>query len=142
MRALLDVNVLIAALDAAHVHHPRVWQWLSSESAHGWASSPLTQNGCVRIMSQPGYPSPLRPSEVIDRLREATQHASHAFWPDDISLLDAGVIQSDRVLAPRQVTDLYLLALAVRNGGRLVTLDGRIAFEAVRGAGREHLLSL
>ena len=48
MRALLDVNVLIALLDAGHVHHTRASQWLISEIGHGWASCPLTQNGCVR----------------------------------------------------------------------------------------------
>ena len=142
MRALLDVNVLIAALDAGHVHHPRVRGWLGAEGTGGWASSPLTQNGCVRIMSQPGYPSPLRPTDVIERLREATGHPAHAFWADDISLLDSKLIRADRVLGPRQVTDVYLLALAVRHGGRLVTLDGRIPIETVPGARREHLLAL
>jgi predicted nucleic acid-binding protein len=93
-------------------------------------------------MSQPGYPSPLRPTDVIERLREATGHPAHAFWADDISLLDSKLIRADRVLGPRQVTDVYLLALAVRHGGRLVTLDGRIPIETVPGARREHLLAL
>jgi predicted nucleic acid-binding protein len=79
---------------------------------------------------------------VIERLREATGHAAHAFWADDISLLDSELIRADRVLGPRQVTDVYLLALAVRHGGRLVTLDGRIPIETVPGARREHLLAL
>ncbi len=142
MRGLLDVNVLIAALDAGHLHHRRVREWLAAEGAHGWSSSPLTQNGCIRIMSQPGYPAPLRPMEVIERLQEATRHHSHAFWADDVSLLDPEVIQSERVVSPRQVTDLYLLALAVRHNGRLVTLDGRIPLDAVPGARREHLVAL
>lgn len=142
MRALLDVNVLIAALDGAHVHHSRVRDWLAKEGAGGWASSPLTQNGCVRVMSQPGYPSPLRPADVIGRLREAAADPSHEFWADDVSLLDPAILDSDKVLGPRQVTDLYLLALAVRHGGRLVTLDSRIAVNAVRGARSTHLLSL
>ena len=59
MRALLDVNVLIALLDAAHMHHARATQWLQQEIAHGWASCPLTQNGCLRIMAQPAYPQAL-----------------------------------------------------------------------------------
>ncbi|MFZ5481574.1 MAG: TA system VapC family ribonuclease toxin [Myxococcota bacterium] len=141
-RALLDVNVLIAALDGGHAHHGRVRDWLSEEGARGWASCPITQNGCIRILSQPGYPSPLRPAEVIERLREATDHASHAFWADDVSLLDTRRVRADRVLGPRQVTDLYLLALAVKHGGRLVTLDGRIPLEGVAGAGDDHLVVL
>ena len=59
MRALLDVNVLIALLDEDHVHHGRARAWLVDRHAAGWASCPLTQNGCIRIMSQPGYPNPL-----------------------------------------------------------------------------------
>jgi hypothetical protein len=142
MRSLLDINVLIAALDAGHAHHDRAREWLGAEGVHGWASCPLTQNGCVRIMSQPAYPSALRPGEVIARLREATRHPSHAFWKDDVSLLDDGVVDSSRVLGPRQVTDLYLLALAVRHGGRLVSFDGRIPLSAVPGAKSAHLVAL
>ncbi len=142
MRALLDVNVLIAALDAGHVHHARTREWLSVEGSKGWASCPLTQNGCVRILSQPGYPSPLRPAAVIERLREATAHPSHAFWADDVSLLDAAHVDADRVLGPRQVTDLYLLALAVHHGGRLVTFDGRIPLSAIRQGSRQHIVTL
>ncbi len=142
MRALLDVNVLIAALDAGHAHHGRVSAWLGSEAANGWASSPLTQNGCVRVMSLPAYPSPMPPSAVIARLREAAQHPSHEFWPDDLSLLDETRIRGDRILGPRQVTDLYLLALAVGRGGRLVTIDGRIALDAVAGAKPGHIVVL
>jgi toxin-antitoxin system PIN domain toxin len=142
MRALLDVNVLIAALDGGHVHHSRVREWLGEEAGGGWASSPLTQNGCVRIMSQPAYPSPLPTTQIIERLREATRHPSHSFWADDVSLLDHKSVRADRVLGPRQVTDVYLLALAVRQGGRLVTLDGRIPLAAVPGANSRHLLVL
>jgi predicted nucleic acid-binding protein len=56
MRALLDVNVLIALLDAGHMHHARATHWLGQEIENGWASCPLTQNGCLRIMAQPAYP--------------------------------------------------------------------------------------
>ena len=142
MRSLLDVNVLIAALDAAHVHHERVSAWLRSEAARGWASTPLTQNGCVRVMCQPAYPNPLRPVDVVSRLREATTHPSHEFWPDDLSVLDSNRIRPERLLGPRQVTDVYLLALAVTRGGRLVTLDSRIPLEAAVGAKPTHLLVL
>jgi predicted nucleic acid-binding protein len=63
----------------------------------------------------------------------------HKFWPDDLSLLDGAVIDHGRIFGPRQITDVYLLALAVRHGGRLVTMDRGIASHAVRGAGPEHL---
>lgn len=60
MRALLDVNVLIPLLDGAHVHHSRASAWLERNLAGGWASFPITQYGCIRIMSQPAYPTPGR----------------------------------------------------------------------------------
>lgn len=142
MRALLDVNVLIALLDTDHVHHARARAWIEAQSQHGWASCPLTQNGCARILSQPGYPNPVPVSEVIRRLRLAVEHPSHAFWPDDVSLLDRQVIDGARVLGPRQVTDLYLLSLAVRHDGRFVTFDGWIPLSPVLGARPEHLLAL
>lgn len=142
MRALLDVNVLIALLDAAHVHHALAHRWLARELAHGWASCPLTQNGCIRIMSQPAYPGAVRSAEVAQRLAEAASDPGHEFWPDDVNLLDSGAVNWQRVLGHRQVTDAYLLALAVRHGGRLVTFDRRIVVEAVAGAQNRHLATL
>jgi toxin-antitoxin system PIN domain toxin len=140
--ALLDVNVLIALLDAAHVSHARATVWLESEIAQGWASCPLTQNGCIRIMSQPAYPGALPAAEVALRLSEAARGPAHSFWPDDLSLLEAGVLDWSKVLGHRQVTDNYLLALAVRRGGRFVTFDARIDASAVRGAQAQHLVVL
>ena len=139
MRALLDVNVLIALLDEDHVYHAAASQWLSANLAAGWASCPITQNGCVRILSQSGYPNPLPAPQVIERLREAAGTAHHTFWPDDISLLEPGVLDWERILGPRQVTDAYLLALAVKHGGRLVTLDDGVPVAAVPGAKKSHL---
>ncbi|MGK7295517.1 MAG: TA system VapC family ribonuclease toxin [Candidatus Wenzhouxiangella sp. M2_3B_020] len=140
MRALLDINVLIALLDAQHVHHEAASEWLRGRVAgDGWASCPLTQNGVVRIMSQPAYPGAQPVARVAARLTEATETRWHAFWPDDVSLLEAGIVDWQRVLASRQVTDVYLLALAARHQGRFVTLDRRIDPGAVAAAGPEHL---
>jgi toxin-antitoxin system PIN domain toxin len=142
MRALLDVNVLIALLDADHALHEPAMEWFAAHAGKGWASCPITQNGCIRVMSHPGYPNAPSPQLVIERLCEATASAVHEFWPDDLSLLDAAMIDPTRMHGPRQVTDIYLLALAVRRGGRLVTFDGGIAREVVRGASARHLLEL
>ena len=142
MRALLDVNVLIALLDADHSLHAPAIRWFGANAKEGWASCPITENGCVRVMSSPGYPSPLPVGAVIARLAEAAANPSHAFWADDVSLLDPRVIDPARIHGPRQVSDLYLLGLAVKNRGRLVTFDRSIALEAVRGAERRHVLVL
>ena len=140
MRALLDVNVLIALLDSAHVAHTRATQWLAAEVAQGWASCPLTQNGCIRIMAQPAYPGALPAAEVAGRLGEAARGASHVFWPDDVNLLDVAVMDWSKVLGHRQVTDHYLLALAVQHRGRFVTFDARTSTAAVAGAKARHLV--
>ncbi len=139
MRALLDVNVLIALLDAGHVHHGAAMRWLSQEVGHGWASCPITQNGCIRIMSQPAYPGALPVGEVAARLKEAALDSSHRFWPDDIDLLQDQVVHWPHILGHRQLTDVYLLALAVKHGGRFVTFDARSSVDAVAGAGAQHL---
>jgi uncharacterized protein len=142
MRALLDINVLIALLDTDHPFHRYAAEWLARNLRHGWASCPITQNGCVRIMAQPGYPNSVPVSEVADRLRDASAHASHRFWPDDVSLLDARLVDTQRIHGPRQTTDIYLLALAARHLGRFVSFDGGISAEAAKGAAAKHLLVL
>lgn len=142
MRALLDVNVLIALLDADHALHERATAWFARRAQSGWASCPLTQNGCVRGMSHPSYPNALPVRVLIERFAEATASKFHEFWPDDVSLLDLRIADSGRIHGPRQITDVYLLALAVRHRGQFVTFDESASREAVRGAERAHLLVL
>jgi toxin-antitoxin system PIN domain toxin len=141
-RALLDVNVLIALLDADHALHQRTRDWFGRNASAGWASCPLTQNGCVRIMSHPSYPNPLPVRAVIERLREAAGSPDHEFWPDHLSLLDPGTVDASRVHGPRQVTDVYLLALAVRRDGRFATFDDSVPFSAVKSAEKKHIVLL
>lgn len=142
MRALLDINVLIALLDSDHSLHDRATAWFAEHGGQGWASCPLTQNGCIRIMSHPNYPNGPSLQTIVARLAEATAETVHEFWPDDVTLLESRVADPTRIHGPRQITDVYLLALAVRHGGRLVTFEGSIAREAVRGAEGHHLLQL
>jgi len=142
MRALLDINVLIALLDQDHSMHTQAARWFTTQHKDGWATCPLTQNGCVRVMSHPGYPNPLRVAAVIERLADAVASPQHRFWADDISLLDPKVADRGRIHGPRQVTDLYLLALAVRQDGRFVSFDAAIPRSAVKGAEKKHLLTL
>jgi len=142
MRALLDVNVLLALFDADHVDHGRARGWLAAEIAKGWASCALTQNGFVRIISQPRYPSPISPAEAIGCLEKATEKEHHSFWTCDVSVIDSTLIDRGRVHGPRQVTDVYLLALAASKGGRFVTFDRSVPLEAVHGAQIENLVVL
>jgi toxin-antitoxin system PIN domain toxin len=142
MRALLDINVLIALLDPDHSLHQRAREWFSRHAPSGWTSCPITQNGCVRIMSHPGYPNALPVRPVLERLREATRSPYHEFWTDDVSLLEPRIADPSRIHGPRQLTDLYLLALAVSRGGRFVTFDGSVPVSAIKGAERRHIVAL
>jgi uncharacterized protein len=140
MRALLDVNVLIALFDADHSLHGAAVTWFSEHGKAGWASCPLTQNGCIRVMSQPPYANPIPVHAVAGRLREAAGDPHHEFWPDESSLLDERAIDTTRIHGPKQLTDVYLLALAVARGGRLVTFDRSLPIDAVLRAQRKHLV--
>lgn len=140
MRSLLDINVLIALVDPHHIHHRRAHGWWGASSDRSWASCPLTENGFVRILSDPGYGGdPRSPVQLIADLQDFIAMSDHQFWPDDISLRDLSVFDPDHILGPRQLTDIYLLALAVRNGGKLVTFDKRISLSAARNATPDHL---
>lgn len=142
MRALLDVNVLIALLDENHTSHELASGWLADHIHDGWVSCPMTQNGCVRILSLPRYPNSLRMDEAMDRLRTAVSTPHHEFIADDISLLDNAVVDSASLLGPGQVTDAYLLALAVAHGARFVTLDRSVPVGAVREAREDSLVTI
>ena len=141
-RALLDINVLLALLDRDHVDHARAHDWLDDEIEAGWASCAITENGFVRVISQPRYPSPVAPAEAIELLARAASGPHHESWPCDVSLLDRRAVDRTRLHGPRQVTDTYLLALAVAHGGRFVTFDRSIAVAVAPGALDEHLTVL
>ena len=139
MRALLDVNVLLARFDPEHSHHQRARAWLVSHQDHGWASCPLTENGFARIVAQPGYPQSIALAAATSLLRAQIGMPGHEFWADSVSIADPDVFDHGRILGPNQITDVYLLALAVKHGGRLVTFDRGIPLAAARGAEARHL---
>jgi toxin-antitoxin system PIN domain toxin len=142
MRALFDVNVLLALLQPDHVHFERAQEWWQANQQHGWASCPLTQNGFARIISQQTYRKPLPTAEAVSRLAEQIEMTDHVFWPDDLSIADSAVFDPRGILGPNQITDVYLLALAVKNDGRLATLDSSVSLRAVRGAEARHLVMI
>ena len=132
-RYLLDVNVLIALLDPLHTQHEMAHRWFEA-SAASWATSAITQNGFIRIVSHPRYPNALAsPAEALPLLGDLCARPAHQFWGDDLSLLDAGLIDPTRLLTGGQLTDTWLLALAVRRGGQLATFDRRLVTDAVAG---------
>lgn len=139
MRTLFDVNMLLALWDENHIHHARAHEWWSDQQVHGWASCPLTQNGFLRVISQPSYGGRRTSAEALAMLEAQTSLPAHEFWPDDISFANGALFDRRHILGPRQLTDVYLLGLAVRHEGRLATLDRTIPLAAVRSARPEHL---
>lgn len=132
---LLDVNVLVALIDPAHVQHDAAHEWFAAHGKQAWATCPLTENGVLRIVGHTRYPnSPGTPAEVAQLMKGLRALPGYAFWPDDISLLDTKKIDTARLLSSGQVTDSYLLALACANNGQLATFDRRLVTDAVRGS--------
>lgn len=138
--ALLDVNVLVALFDPDHVHHEAAHDWFADESTGGWATCPVTENGFIRVITNPAYGlDGLRADAVAQRLRRFAASGHHHFWPDAVSLRDGALFDLAAARGYRQLTDLYLLGLAVTMNGRLATFDRGIPLKAVAGARREHL---
>jgi toxin-antitoxin system PIN domain toxin len=137
MTFLLDVNVLIALLDPMHVQHEAAHDWFAERGQRAWATCPLTENGVLRIVGHARYPnSPGTPAAVAPLIMGLRALPGHAFWSDDISLLDIERLDSTRLLSSGQVTDSYLLALACAHEGQLATFDRRLVTEAVRNGTR------
>ena len=131
-RFLLDVNVLIALIDPAHVQHDRAHDWFTAQGRQAWATCPLTENGVLRIVGSARYPSsPGTPAAVAEMVSILRALGGHEFWPDDIILLDRRLVDSARLLDSGQVTDTYLLALARAHGGQLATFDRHLVTDAV-----------
>lgn len=132
--ALLDVNVLIALFDPAHVHHEAAHGWLEVNRKYRWATCPLTENAFARVLSNPSYPGRGTTIEdAVSRLQTFCSEREHEFWPDSVSLLDRRRFRWNHIQGHRQITDVYLLALAVSNRGRLATFDSTISLRAVEG---------
>ena len=143
MRHLLDVNVWVALLDEAHVFHAQARAFFERRRIR-IATCPLVENGVVRVLNLPGYSrhGPVGLETVARKLADICAGMDHAFWPDNVALRTRGMVDWPRVFGHNQITDIYLLALAVVNDGCLVTLDHRAATSTVVGAGARNLLLL
>ncbi len=139
---LLDVNVLVALIDPNHVHHDAAHAWFERTGCVSFATCPLTENGVLRVLGHAHYPNGLgSPAALVPAVLAVRGLAGHVFWPDTVSLADPHVVDGARLLGSEQLSDVYLLALAVAHGGRLATFDRRISAAAVRaGAEALHLI--
>ncbi|HXW07670.1 MAG TPA: TA system VapC family ribonuclease toxin [Vicinamibacterales bacterium] len=138
--ALLDLNVLIALFDPDHVHHEPAHDWFAQSRHRGWATSPLTENGLVRVLSNPRYGATVqRAGDILTRLASFCESGHHHFWAGTVSLREETLFARRFISGHRQLTDIYLLAIALKHGGRLATFDRTIPHKAVIGARRDTL---
>lgn len=131
---LLDGNVLLALSDPMHIHHEAAHRWFATRSQSAWATCPITENGFIRIASHPKYPN--RPGDVaavLAILRQFCAAEGHCFWTADVSIRE--LLQPGALITYSQITDVFLLGLAVHKGGKLATFDQRISTAAVQGGG-------
>ena len=121
---LLDVNVLIATAWPTHPAHQKVQQWIGRHAKQGWATCPFTQTAFVRILSNPAFsPNALTPVDALALLRANLRHPAHRFWEDDVSFIETVGPFWERLVGHQQISDAYLLGLAIHRGGRLATVD-------------------
>ena len=127
MTYLLDLNLLIALAWPSHVHHRAAQEWFRQTGKQNWASSPLTQTGFIRISSNPKFiDGAVTPKEAVALLEKATKLGHHQFWPDDLDITSTSTIPTSHLLGHQQVTDAYLLGLAIDRKGKLATLDASL----------------
>lgn len=140
--SLLDVNILVALFSEDASSHTAAQKWFLHNAHRGWATCPVTQAGFVRIICNPAASkSGILPAQALEILEEGMQHPSHQFWPDDISFAEAVSPFRSQVRGHQQITYAYLLGLARRHKGRLVTGDRAIASVAST-AGFPNLVTL
>lgn len=138
--ALLDVNVLVALFFPEHVHHEIAHDWFADHRRDGWATCPITENGFVRVATQqPTESGVIRAAEALEHVGRFCSDEHHHQWTDAVSMTDAKLFVPEFIASHRHVTDIYLLGLARKMKGALVTFDRHIPLSAVRGATSAHL---
>ena len=132
---LLDANLLIALTHASHVHHGEAHAWLEQVGKRHWATCALTQLAFVRLTSNPRVVGDtISPAQAMQALTSMTAQAQHEYWADAPEPLQVPTLSSAALVGHRQVTDAYLLGLAVLRGQCLATLDrGLVTFAQAGG---------
>jgi uncharacterized protein len=135
LRYLLDVNFWIALLDESHVFNSNAIEFIERPGIE-IATCPIIENGVLRILNLPHYSKfgPVGFHVVANKLSEIYAEKNVAFWQDDFSLVTSNQVKWSRVFSHSQITDLYLLGLAVRHNGILATFDQHISLDSVEGA--------
>lgn len=121
---LLDLNVLIALVDSAHQHYPIAQDWFISSRGFQLGLCPFTEAGFLRVTTNPAYsPKPRTFEEAIAILRILKGNTDYWYCGIDKSWVELTAPFAARIFGHQQVTDAYLLGLAIKERGMLVTFD-------------------
>jgi toxin-antitoxin system PIN domain toxin len=130
-RTLLDVNVLIALLEPGHDLFHKAQEWFGSSGRDNWGVCPLTEIGFVRITTNSSfYPGPRTHEEATSILEQLASHPGYRYWPLKDSWAALTSPFAPRISGHQQVTDAYLLGMAIKEGGVLVTFDRGLKYLA------------
>jgi toxin-antitoxin system PIN domain toxin len=121
---LLDVNVLIALTDEGHVHNHTVIKWFNTPGLD-WGRCAFSEAGFFRISVNPKLGG-LTFEDANNILATLTKRHGYRYWPITTDWAELVAPFRERVLGHQQVTDAWLLGLAIKEDGILVTLDKAI----------------
>jgi len=131
---LLDANVLVALAWPEHTAHDQVGRWFDKWAKDGWATCPFTQSALLRILTNPAFSAnALSIQNAVSVLETNVNRPGHQFWAATISMVEAMSRVRGRLTGHRQITDAYLVALAMHHSGKLATLDRGIGSLAPKG---------
>ena len=143
MVALLDVNLLVALAWPNHVHHGAAHRWFSAHASRGWATCSIVELGFIRVSSNAkAIPSAVSPQDAMALVRRMTALPHHHYWPDDVRFAESPDVARSMVVGYQQVTDAHLVALAIRHGGCLATLDRGVRALVPAGRSRESVVEI
>ncbi len=129
---LLDVNLLVALVWPAQVHYRAARRWFAANRQSGFRTCPITQAGMVRVLGNPRHGREgLTIAEAQGGLAELVALPEHEFWTANLTLASA-IERVGPISGHQQITDAYLVALAIANGGILATFDRGVL--GLRGA--------
>ena len=130
-RYLLDLNALIILADTESPLHAAMCEWFYDSGQSDWGVCPLTEAGFVRITTNPAYGGANRSIRQATAILAAfAAYPGYRYWPicDPWSTVAAPF--SARLLGHQQVRDAYLLGLAVKHDGVLVTFNKTVRYLA------------
>jgi hypothetical protein len=137
-RYLFDVNVLVAILDEDHIHHQAATEWFDTPGLQ-WAICPFTEAGLLRYMTRPKT-GDMSMEEATTMVARLAQEPGYNYQPISADWQTLCGRFFKRLFGHKQITDAYLLGLAVREGSVLVTFDRAVLHLA--GEHSKHVLLL